>query len=66
MAHLLLCNQPLSGIASVHVFSNLHFLPRFLQLTVDMHTRWPCTVQQQTAESVSLQITGVGSVPACH
>lgn len=49
--HLLLLSDvlpgvhPLIGIASVQVFSNLHFLPFFLQWTLDMHTRlpWPCT-----------------------
>jgi hypothetical protein len=45
--HLLLLSDvpigahPLIGIASVQVFSNLHFLPFFLQWTLDMHTRLP-------------------------
>lgn len=41
--------QPFNAIASVHDFSYLHFLPFFLQLTCDVHSRWPCTAAANTA-----------------
>lgn len=41
LSDVLTGTHPLIGVASVQVFSNLHFLPFFLQWTLDMHTRLP-------------------------